>query len=260
MTTMGLKSYNRIREKLWLIFKATRQHARNLATFALIYKSSCLAMKSTNNGKERSLDTFLAGLIGGYYVFGRSKSSVNQQIVIYVFARVVLATAALAFQPPGDNALIGGRYGGRGGIGFAGNMLGLSEESRQKVRRNAWPVFASLSWASVMWLFRYYPEMLQPSLKSSMTYMYVFLFLIFSCFHLPRTPSCLPFLRHQKHIGQHLTDAFDPCSDTTMRIIGILYATFFFITHDSLIRAQISSCTYDLKTPSFTETCYRVFA
>ena len=77
-----------------------------MATFALIYKSICLALRSSNNDKERSLDSFVAGLVGGYYVFGRSKSSVNQQIVIYVFARVVLALAALAIQPPGDNSLV----------------------------------------------------------------------------------------------------------------------------------------------------------
>ncbi|KAI7532982.1 hypothetical protein KC331_g13299, partial [Hortaea werneckii] len=107
-----------------------------------------------------------------YWVFGHGKagtSSVNQQICIYVFARVVLAFAKLAVQPPGDNSLVGSRYGGHGGKG----LLGLNEEQLQRVRQNSWPVFASLSWACVMWLFRWYPETLQPSLRSSMQYMYV---------------------------------------------------------------------------------------
>lgn len=155
-------------DKLASVLKATRQHARNLATFAFLYKALMLLQKSARpTGKELSSDSFVAGLAGGWYVFGRSKSSVNQQIVIYVFARVVLALASLAFQPRGDNTLLGGRYGGRGGMG----LLALSDASREKVRRHAWPVFASLSWASVMWLFRFYPEMLQPSLRSSMTYL-----------------------------------------------------------------------------------------
>ncbi len=131
-----------------------------------------LALKNVNGGKEESVHTFLAGLFGGYWVFGHGRSansSVNQQIVIYVFAQVVLATAKLAVQPPGDNSLVAGSYGGRGGKG----LLGLSGQQLEAVRRNSWPVFASLSWASVMWLFRYYPETLQPSLRSSMTYMYV---------------------------------------------------------------------------------------
>ncbi|RMY70377.1 hypothetical protein D0863_05815 [Hortaea werneckii] len=161
-----------VQEKIKLIYKATRQHATNLAKFALLYKSSMLALKGVNGGKEQSVHSFVAGLFGSYWVFGHGKagtSSVNQQICIYVFARVVLAFAKLAVQPPGDNSLVGSRYGGHGGKG----LLGLNEEQLQRVRQNSWPVFASLSWACVMWLFRWYPETLQPSLRSSMQYMYV---------------------------------------------------------------------------------------
>jgi peroxisomal membrane protein 4 len=161
-----------LQEKIKLVWKATRQHALNLATFALLYKSSMMVLKNLNGGKEASVHTFLAGLLGGYWVFGHGKAgqrSVTQQIVIYVFARVVLAVAKLAVTPPGDNSLVGGSYGGHGGKG----LLGLNERQLELVRKNAWPVFASLSWASVMWLFRWYPETLQPSLRSSMSYMYV---------------------------------------------------------------------------------------
>lgn len=160
-----------VREKLLAIFKATRLHAFNLAKFALLYKSSMLALRNVN-GKEQSVHPFLAGLFGGYWVFGHGKaafSSVSQQIVIYVFARVVLGMAKLAVQPPGDNTLVGGAYGGHGGKG----IFGLNERQLAIVRQRSWPVFASLSWASVMWMFRWYPEMLQPSLRNSMTYMYV---------------------------------------------------------------------------------------
>ncbi|KAK4560878.1 hypothetical protein LTR86_005458 [Recurvomyces mirabilis] len=128
-----------LREKLWLIFKATRQHASNLARFALFYKSSMLALKGVNGGKEESFHTFLAGLVGGYWVFGHGRgasSSVNQQIVIYVFARVVLAAAKLAVQPPGDNSLVGGSYGGHGGKGLLGltdRQLEMSELGKRDV-------------------------------------------------------------------------------------------------------------------------------
>ncbi|ETS87162.1 hypothetical protein PFICI_00990 [Pestalotiopsis fici W106-1] len=150
------------RQKVDLVFRATRTHARNLAKFATIYKTVCYLLKwyGSTPGKEGKFDTFLAGLVGGYFVFGgRSPrsgkiSSVNQQIVIYVFARVVLALARLAVQP--------------------GNGLPLVSEpgTSAQVSYYAWPVFASLSWAMVMHLFRYYPEDLQPSLKSSMNYIY----------------------------------------------------------------------------------------
>lgn len=104
-------------------------------------------------------DSFIAGLLGGYVVFGqRSRSgkisSVNQQIVVYVFARVVLALARLAVKPG---------YG----------LPGVSEPNKSAaISHYAWPVFASVSWAMVMHLFHWQPAELQPSLRSSMTYIY----------------------------------------------------------------------------------------
>ncbi|KAF1995897.1 peroxisomal membrane protein 4 [Amniculicola lignicola CBS 123094] len=155
-----------LRSKAWLVFKATRQHARNLGLFALVYKSSMLFLRHTSpTGKERHYDSFLAGLIGGYTIFGRTiHDSISQQIVIYVFARVALALAKLAVQPRN----VGRIEGGGGGW----ELLGGGELKREVVR-NAWPAFASLSWAMVMYLFRWHPENVQPSLRSSMHYIYV---------------------------------------------------------------------------------------
>lgn len=128
-------------------------------------------------GKEGRYDSFFAGLLGGYAVFGRQRGGISKQvwespqvplifkleavltsfqIVYYIFARVMLALAELAVQP---------------------NMHPLSPlitpEARTKIYENAWPVFASLSWAFVMYIFRWYPETLVSSLRSSMVYMYV---------------------------------------------------------------------------------------
>jgi len=149
-----------IRQKLYLIYKATRQHARNLGLFALVYKSTMLLLRhSSPASKERQYDSMLAGLAGGYLVFGRAMhSSVNQQIVTYVFARVCLAVAKLAVKPPGPGA--------SGGWGLI-----TDEKTREVVVDNAWPAFAALSWAAVMYLFRWHPEIVQPSLRSSMNYM-----------------------------------------------------------------------------------------
>lgn len=157
------------RQKLWLIFKATRQHARNLGLFAVVYKTTMSLLRYTHPaGKEAHYDSFLAGLMGGYTVFGRSiKSSVSQQIVIYVFARVCLALGKLAVQPKGG---LGSGGGGRGGFGLL-----RDEEVRRKVQENGWVVFATLSWASVMYIFRWHPETLQSSLRNSMQYMWVVL-------------------------------------------------------------------------------------
>ncbi|EAT88041.2 hypothetical protein HBI56_094770 [Parastagonospora nodorum] len=153
------------RSKLFLVYKATRQHARNLGLFALVYKSCMLLLKHTSpTGKERHYDAFLAGLAGGYTVFGRTiHNSVSQQIVIYVAARVCLALAKLAVQ----QRHAAGKEGG-GGFELFGNG-----ELRRSMARNGWPVFASLSWAMVMYIFRWHPESVQSSLRSSMSYIYV---------------------------------------------------------------------------------------
>ncbi|KAL2831832.1 Tim17/Tim22/Tim23/Pmp24 family-domain-containing protein [Aspergillus cavernicola] len=147
-----------IREKVKLVLKATRQHARNLAMFCLVYKGSMIGLRNVNPagmGKEGQYDSFFAGLLGGYAVFGRHKSSITQQIVIYIFARVVLAYAKLSIQP---------------GMHPLSSLI--SPEARKQVESNAWAVFASFSWAFVMYLFRWHPETLMSSLRSSMVYIY----------------------------------------------------------------------------------------
>jgi peroxisomal membrane protein 4 len=66
------------KEKLRLVYKATKQHARNLAFFATVYKSSMLILRLLNPsrpGKEGPYDTFFAGALGGYVVFGRGKNA-----------------------------------------------------------------------------------------------------------------------------------------------------------------------------------------
>jgi hypothetical protein len=79
-----------VREKLALIFRATYTHARNLARYASIYKLTMLLLKhfGPTPGHEGRYDTFFAGLLGGYLVFGRRSkrghvSSVSKQIVIF---------------------------------------------------------------------------------------------------------------------------------------------------------------------------------
>ncbi|KAI5285822.1 hypothetical protein KEM52_002272 [Ascosphaera acerosa] len=163
-----------VREKAALVLKATRTHARNLASFATIYKLTMMALRyltpgagssspspagaTERGGGEGQYDSFIAGLLGGYVVFGRNRTSVAQQIVIYVFARVMLALAQLSIDPR-SNPL----------------AKPLAPPVRQRIREHAWPAFASLSWACVMYLYRWYPDAVQSSLRSSMKYMWVIL-------------------------------------------------------------------------------------
>lgn len=70
-----------IQDKFRYIFKATKQHAKNLGTFATIYKAAMFALKRLNGNKEADIHPFIAGLLGGYYVFGEN-NSINQQVCV----------------------------------------------------------------------------------------------------------------------------------------------------------------------------------
>lgn len=66
-------------EKLQFIFKATRMHSFNLMKFASLYKFLQIVLRRTNGGKARSLDSFIAGIVGGWVVFGE-RTAVNEQV------------------------------------------------------------------------------------------------------------------------------------------------------------------------------------
>lgn len=200
------------RQKLLAILSATRLHATNLALFALIYKTLTLLPRHLLYTKRPSSvalpktlahpHPFFSGLVAGYLVFGRtaaSRSAVTQQIVIYVFARVVLGFAKLAVTER-EGAVRRERRGfqagyergysspspspssgqGHGKLKAAGWLLDLSASKsadqrdlyRRAILRAAWPLFASCSWGAVMWLFERYPEVLQLTLRSSMRFIY----------------------------------------------------------------------------------------
>jgi len=142
-----------IPSRLKNIFKATRTHAINLAKFVTIYKTLLLLQRKLNDGKERSADTFIAGLIGGYVVFGE-RTAINEQIVLYVASRVLASFIPRAFPPkanPGPNG------------------------SNKPIPPNAqlFTAFAAFTWGLVMWLFRHREETINPGMWSSMKYLYL---------------------------------------------------------------------------------------
>ncbi|KAF8343802.1 Tim17/Tim22/Tim23/Pmp24 family-domain-containing protein [Cantharellus anzutake] len=142
-----------VQSRIKQIFKATRTHALNLAKFVTIYKTLLLLQRKLNDDKERSADTFIAGLIGGYIVFGE-RTAINEQIVLYVASRVLASFIPRSFpskNPPGING------------------------TNKPIPPNAklFTVFASLTWALVMWLFRHREETINPGMWSSMKYLYL---------------------------------------------------------------------------------------
>lgn len=136
------------------VFRATKTHALNLAKFVTIYKTLLLLQRKANGGKERSADTFLAGLIGGYIVFGE-RTAINEQIVLYVVSRVVASFI------PRANPLAASQRGPNG--------------TNRPIPPSApvFTAFAALSWGTVMWLFRQREETLQNGMWTSMKYLYL---------------------------------------------------------------------------------------
>ncbi|KAG6866816.1 hypothetical protein C0991_008752 [Blastosporella zonata] len=139
--------------RLWHIYRATKQHALNLAKFVTLYKTFLLIQRKANGGKERSSDTFIAGLLGGYMVFSE-RNAVNEQIVLYVVSRVVSSFLPRAGRRPSSDLSAG-----------SANKP-LPPDSRY------FTVFAALSWGAVMWLFQHRGETIQPGMFNSMTYLY----------------------------------------------------------------------------------------
>ncbi|KAH9964481.1 peroxisomal membrane protein 4 [Russula dissimulans] len=143
------------RERLQVIFRATKRHATNLAKFVAIYKSLLLFQRKANDSKPRRHDTFFAGLLGGYLVFG-DRNAINEQIVLYVCSRVVASFLPRAGSPYGLSTTAGGN----------GIVKPVPPDSRY------FSLFAAISWGAVMWLFEHRGETIQPGMFNSMTYLY----------------------------------------------------------------------------------------
>jgi len=133
-----------------VIFKLTAQHAIGLAKFVTLYKSLLLVQKRLHGGKQSSADTFFAGLVGGYVVFG-DRTAINEQIVLYVVSRVLASFIPRdsSAKPPSSGAV-------------------------KPIPPNArhFSIFAALAWGGVMWIFQEHGETIQPGMFSSMNYLY----------------------------------------------------------------------------------------
>ncbi|RNA01976.1 peroxisomal membrane 4 [Brachionus plicatilis] len=129
-------------QKVKAIFKATKTHAANLAKFVFVYKSIRLLAKITFN-EIKQYHTLVAAFIGGYLVFGE-KNNVNEQINMYLLSRILVGLAKLAQEK---------------------NII-------PNTKQPIFPWFGALVWAIVLWIFEYHQHVLQPSLQSSMTYLY----------------------------------------------------------------------------------------
>lgn len=131
-----------LKDKLKAIAQATYTHSRNLAYFVFTYKG-LQALQERVQGKSLQSQSFLAACLGGWLVFG-DNNHINSQINMYLLSRILFALSRLAVEK-----------------GYV-----------PQPKRDPFPLFAALVWGVVLWLFEYHPHTLQPSLQSSMNYLY----------------------------------------------------------------------------------------
>ncbi|KAM6164955.1 peroxisomal membrane protein 4 isoform 2-T2 [Rhynchocyon petersi] len=131
-----------LRDKLRAILQATYRHSRNLALFVFTYKGLC-SLQSYVQGETYQVHSFLAAFIGGFLVF-RENNNINLQINMYLLSRVL----------------------------FAMCRLGVEKGYIPQPKWDPFPLVTAVVWGLVLWLFEYHRPTLQPSLQSSMTYLY----------------------------------------------------------------------------------------
>ncbi|XP_006881512.1 PREDICTED: peroxisomal membrane protein 4 [Elephantulus edwardii] len=131
-----------LRDKLRAILQATYMHSRNLALFVFTYKGLC-TLQSHVQGETYQVHSFLAAFIGGLLLF-RDNNNINLQINMYLLSRVLFALC----------------------------RLGVEKGYIPQPKWDPFPLVTAVVWGLVLWLFEYHRPTLQPSLQSSMTYLY----------------------------------------------------------------------------------------
>ncbi|RXM91898.1 Peroxisomal membrane protein 4 [Acipenser ruthenus] len=148
----GFRNGAVLRDKVKAIAQATYTHSRNLACFVFTYKG-LQTLQQRLQGKACQSHSFLAACLGGWLVFGENNNINSQefykalpslQINMYLLSRILFGLSRLAVE--------------KGYI--------------PQPKKDPFPLFAALVWGIVLWLFEYHPHTLQPSLQSSMSYLY----------------------------------------------------------------------------------------
>ena len=112
--------------------------------------ASSIPASSAPGLPEQPYHSFLAGAVGGYFIWGRY-SGVNYQLILYLVSRILVGCIKLASQkgiPP-----------------FSWKNLTFQK---------TYPWAAAGIWGTVMMLFEEYPDVLHPSLRRSMDEIYRF--------------------------------------------------------------------------------------
>jgi len=138
-----------ILDRVRFVLRQMLFHGRTLALFVGIYKSICCVFR--NFGVSSGIESLIAGFIGGYTAFGDSKGisgSVNNQIVLYLFARSI--------------------------VGLIQSLANRSwvPTSVSVQTPGGFRVFAGITLALALYLTEYEPETLSTGFMSTMKFLY----------------------------------------------------------------------------------------
>ena len=129
-------------QKIRFIIRMTYLHSKSLGLFVFYYKT-LRTMFASIFGISKPFRAFICAFIVGYIVFN-DHNSVNEQIILYLLARIT--------------------------VGFA--RYAQKRSWLPEIQRPIFPWFAAFVWGVVLWLFECHRETLQPSLTRSMIYLY----------------------------------------------------------------------------------------
>lgn len=134
------------------VLRLTLEHAKKLAIFAALYKAAVTAMRAMLPAAALATRTGYAwpGAVAGALaaaVVWRANSAVTVQLALYLLPRVLMAICR--------------RLAARGVTPFASVTFD-----------QVFPIMSIAVWAAVMYLWEEDPNMLQPSLASSMNSIY----------------------------------------------------------------------------------------
>lgn len=166
--------------RLKSVLSATHDHAKVLASFAIVYKivQKLLLREEFLGSNSQSQASLLAGAIGGWMVYSNRypqlfSLGITHQITLYCFSRVVIALGKVIVdyylhcrQPQFHLARTGSP------ISYSDLSMVQKKRVKNSIYNRLWKYFAVLVWALVMFLNDYSPEYLQSSLRHSMTYIY----------------------------------------------------------------------------------------
>lgn len=132
-------------KRLKTIFTLTKEHSLRLGAFVFLFKLIQCGLAYLR-GKCSPMNSLVAGGVAGGLLFSKN-NSVTTQIVLYLFSRVVSGGLLMLYNRQ--------------------NVISIP-----KVSTLSFPVISAMCWGIVMYLYAKDKECLQPSLQSSMNYLY----------------------------------------------------------------------------------------